>query len=110
VIETRLINSDASTGITRYMHYDHDLDQIRLETIQHMDPIAEENIRRRNEDSDWGPNKWKGDQHMVGHLPSVVCTQLARRGILDDPEAFAKWFNSSEADPWRAKTGSIPLR
>lgn len=110
MIETRLFDEDIASGIKRYFHYDHNTDEIIFETKQHLDPIAEEAKRIRNNDTDWGPNKWKGDWHLVGQIPSVVMTKLRREGIADDPEAFAKWFNSPEGDPYRAKTGKIPLR
>ena len=43
----------------------------------------------------------------VATMPVFVMENLKQRGIWDDPDAFDKWLNSSEATPWRVWGGSV---
>lgn len=46
-----------------------------------------------------------GDNKLLGRLPMIKVEELIRRGIYDDPDAFDKWWNSTEANPWRIWKG-----
>ena len=48
-----------------------------------------------------------GDMKLVGRLPVVIVEDLIRRGIYDDPDAFDRWWNSIEANPWRIWKGRL---
>lgn len=47
-----------------------------------------------------------GDKH-VARLPVPIYEDLKRRGIADDPDAFDRWLNSSEAAEWRIWQGMV---
>jgi hypothetical protein len=48
-----------------------------------------------------------GDNKVLGHLPAIIVQQLIHRGIFHDPDAFDRWWNSFEADPWRVWDGRV---
>jgi hypothetical protein len=52
-------------------------------------------------------NMRKTNNKKVATLPAFVVEDLTYRGIYNDPDAFDKWLNSSEADPWRVWKGRI---
>lgn len=49
----------------------------------------------------------RGDNKVLGRLPMIVVEDLIRRGIYDDPDAFDRWWNTTEANPWRIWGGRI---
>jgi hypothetical protein len=49
----------------------------------------------------------RGDNKVLGRLPAIVVEDLIRRGIYDDPDAFDRWWNTTEANPWRIWGGRI---
>ena len=82
----------------------HDLDAQRM-TIKSsqdvelvLDSIARDRELMRN-DNDEGK--------LVGRLPAVVVVDLINRGIFHDPDAFDRWWNSFEADPWKIWDGRV---
>lgn len=50
-----------------------------------------------------------GDSKLEGRLPMIIVEQLIARGIYDDPDAFNRWWQSTEADPWRIWRGNVRL-
>ena len=66
-----------------------------------MEPVLDSIARDQDIMANTGPNK------LLGRLPMIVVEDLIRRGIYDDPDAFDRWWNSIEANPWRIWRGSI---
>lgn len=48
-----------------------------------------------------------GDNKYLGTLPAVIVVDLMNRGIFHDPDAFDRWWNSTEANPWRVWKGTV---
>ena len=48
-----------------------------------------------------------GVNKLLGRLPLIVVEDLIKRGIYDDPDAFTRWWNTIEADPWRIYKGTV---
>jgi len=44
---------------------------------------------------------------LEGRLPMIIVEQLIARGVYYDPDAFNKWWRSSEANPWRIWGGKL---
>lgn len=48
-----------------------------------------------------------GDIEPTHRIPRIIYDQLKASGIADDDDAFRKWLNSSEATPWRIRSGTV---
>lgn len=73
----------------------------RIKSAQDVEPVLDSIARDQDIMANTGPNK------LLGRLPMIVVEDLIRRGIYDDPDAFDRWWNSIEANPWRIWRGSI---
>ena len=47
------------------------------------------------------------DMEPTHRIPRYMYDLLKLAGIADDDDAFRKWLNSSEATPWRIRTGYV---
>jgi hypothetical protein len=72
-----------------------------IRTDQDVEPVLDSIAR----DREIMPNS--GDNKVLGRLPAIVVEDLIKRGIYDDPDAFDRWWNTTEANPWRIWGGSI---
>lgn len=70
-------------------------------TTQDVEPVLAAVARDRETMRNNGHNK------KLGTIPAVVVADLINRGIFYDPDAFDRWWNSTEANPWRIWQGSI---
>ena len=73
----------------------------RIRTSQDVEPVLDSIARDREIMAQ------TGDSKLLGRLPMIVVEDLIKRGIYDDPDAFDRWWNSIEANPWRIWRGSI---
>ena len=87
-------------GIVRETIYDPGEGRLVVNLRQNVDEILA-GIKRSRETMRHGINK------VVAQLPAFVVENLTYRGIYDDRDAFDKWLNSSEADPWRIWKGRV---
>jgi hypothetical protein len=78
-----------------------DGDGFVIHTQMDVEPVLDSIAR----DREIMPNS--GDNKLLGRLPMIVVEDLIRRGIYDDPDAFDRWWNTIEANPWRIWKGSI---
>jgi hypothetical protein len=78
-----------------------DDDGFVIHTQMDVEPVLDSIAR----DREIMPNN--GDNKLLGRLPMIVVEDLIRRGIYNDPDAFDRWWNSIEANPWRIWGGSI---
>jgi hypothetical protein len=85
-------------GIERSTVFDDD--KLHLTISQDVEPILD-SIARDREIMTHGHNK------VLGRLPAIVVEALIRRGIYYDPDAFDRWWNSTEANPWRIWGGRV---
>ncbi|HJZ15744.1 MAG TPA: hypothetical protein VJ251_09870, partial [Stellaceae bacterium] len=69
-------------------------------TSMDVEPVLD-SIARDRELMTHGVNK------VVGRLPAIVVEDLIKRGLYYDPDAFDRWWNSYEADPWRIWKGQL---
>ena len=88
----------ARNGIVRETVVDED-GTILINTFQDLEPVLDSIARDRE------LYKNDGDNKVIGRLPMIKVEELIRRGIYDDPDAFDKWWNSTEANPWRIWKG-----
>lgn len=72
-----------------------------IRTDQDVEPILDSIARDREIMTNRGDNK------VLGRLPLLVVEDLIRREIYDDPDAFDRWWNSTEANPWRIWGGRV---
>jgi hypothetical protein len=85
-------------GVSRETIFDGE--RLTIETRQDVEPVLD-SIARDREIMRHGDNK------VVGRLPMIVVEDLIKRGIYDDPDAFDRWWNTTEANPWRIWRGWI---
>jgi hypothetical protein len=78
-----------------------DEEGFRVQTQMDVEPVLDSIARDREIMTNAGPNK------LLGRLPMIVVEDLIRRGIYDDPDAFDRWWNTTEANPWRIWKGRI---
>ena len=72
-----------------------------VRTAQDVEPILDSIARDREIMAQ------NGDSKLLGRLPMIVVEDLIKRGIYDDPDAFDRWWNSIEANPWRIWNGRV---
>lgn len=100
---TRIIDHDPITNITSYWH-DHGDGRESVWEEQSVHTLLEQNqaIRRTTKRRDrWGNGKY------VAEIPLIILTQLERDGILADPQAFNKWLDRPENQPFRTADASL---
>jgi hypothetical protein len=78
-----------------------DGDNLVIHTRMDVEPVLESIARDREIMPMNGPNK------LLGRLPMIVVEDLIRRGIYYDRDAFDRWWNTIEANPWRIYQGRI---
>ena len=90
-----------SDGIKKTMIWDdEDPSQFTIKTEQDIGEIVDGIARDRDIPQ-------TGDNRRIATLPVIVWEDLKKRGIADDDDAFRKWLNSSEATPWRIRSGTV---
>jgi hypothetical protein len=87
-------------GIVRETIYDPGEGRLVVQMHQNVDEIIA-GIERDRDNMKRTMNK------KVATLPAFVVEDLTYRGIYNDRDAFDKWLNSSEADPWRVWKGRV---
>jgi hypothetical protein len=88
----------ARDGIARETIFDGE--RLTIHTAMDVEPVLD-SIARDRELMTHGVNK------VVGRLPAIVVEDLIKRGLYYDPDAFDRWWNSYEADPWRIWKGRL---
>lgn len=92
----------ARDGLIRETLHDADRPEgFVIQTSQDVEPVLDSIHRDREIMAN------TGDMKLVGRLPAVIVEDLIRRGIYDDPDAFDRWWNSIEANPWRIWKGRV---
>lgn len=99
--ETRRLYSVHDGVIRETIVDDCEPSRLVVHTRQHLDEILDGIARDREL-----LNK-RGDNKHVARLPMTIVENLIERGIYDDPNAFDRWLNSSEATPWRIWPGRV---
>jgi hypothetical protein len=89
----------ARDGIERFTVYDDG--KLHVAISQDVEPILDSIARDRE------IMRNNGDNKLLGRLPAIVVENLIRRGIYDDPDAFDRWWNTVEANPWRIWKGRV---
>lgn len=103
-MESRILDTDPATGITRVFHYDHASDRFTIETRQNVTDVVEQNkLVANSERQDYR----KGDLHRVASIPLSVYYDLKKRGILDDQAAMRRWLNDRDNRVFRVKGGTV---
>jgi hypothetical protein len=87
-------------GIVRETIYDASEGRLVVNATQYLDQILDGVARDRE-------NMARSEFKKVATLPAIVVEDLIKREIYDDPDAFDRWLNSSEAEPWRVWQGRI---
>jgi|SRR5579864_43519 len=78
-----------------------DGETLTIHTQMDVEPVLD-SIKR---DREIMPNN--GVNKVLGRLPMIVVEDLIKRGIYDDPDAFDRWWNTTEATPWRIWGGRV---
>jgi hypothetical protein len=89
----------ARDGVSRETIFDGE--RLTIHTAMDVEPVLDSIARDREIMTQTGDNK------LLGRLPMIVVEDLIKRGIYDDPDAFDRWWNSIEANPWRIWQGRI---
>lgn len=77
-----------------------------VETVQDAEPIVEANKALANMYDERTP--FKGDGfHRVASIPLVIFFDLKKKGVLDDPKAFARWLNDRDNAAFRTRPGRV---
>jgi hypothetical protein len=88
----------ARDGVSRETIFDGE--RLTIHTSMDVEPVLD-SIARDRELMIHGVNK------VVGRLPAIIVENLIKRGLYYDPDAFDRWWNSYEADPWRIWKGRL---
>jgi hypothetical protein len=92
----------ARDGVARRTLFDSECpDGFVIHTAMDVEPVLDSIARDREIMPNNGVNK------LLGRLPMIVVEDLIRRGIYDDRDAFDRWWNTIEANPWRIWGGRI---
>lgn len=104
MIHKKLLDVDNFTGITEYFYYDDDTDQVRIEQVQNVDHIIEQNKAQLK---DTGKNTKWGEWSKVATIPISIWADLNQKGIVRDPVAFKKWLNDPDNRFFRTREGKV---
>jgi hypothetical protein len=100
VSEQRFLYQDRY-GVRRALVFDDERPaDVAVHTSQDVEPVLDA-IARDREIMPHGVNK------LAARLPMIVVEDLIKRGIYDDHDAFKKWLNGPEAEPWRIWKGRL---
>jgi hypothetical protein len=92
----------ARDGVVRRTLFDSERpDGFVIHTAMDVEPVLDSIARDRE------IMRNDGDAKVLGRLPLIVVEDLIRRGLYFDLDAFDKWWNSYEADPWRIWKGTV---
>ena len=91
---------DARNGVLRTMILDDASTTFTVQTTMDVEPILD-SIARDQETMRHGTNK------LAARLPVFIYEDLVHRGIVGDEDAFKKWLNGPEAEPWRIWKGQL---
>ena len=91
---------DARNGVLRTMIFDDASTTFTVQTTMDVEPILD-SIARDQETMRHGTNK------LAARLPVFIYEDLVHRGIVGDEDAFKKWLNGPEAEPWRIWKGQL---
>ena len=91
---------DARNGVSRTMIFDDASTTFTVQTTMDVEPILD-SIARDQETMRHGTNK------LAARLPVFIYEDLVHRGIVGDEDAFKKWLNGPEAEPWRIWKGVL---
>ena len=75
--------------------------KLHIATSMDIEPVLDSIARDREIMAQTGDNK------LLGRLPAIVVEDLIKRQIYDDPDAFDRWWNTIEANPWRIGGGRV---
>ena len=92
----------AGNGFTRTAIYDDSSPEMfHVEHRMDVEPVLDSIARDREIMLN------SGEVKLLGRLPMIVVEDLIRRGLYYDRDAFDRWWNSTEANPWRIWKGRI---
>jgi hypothetical protein len=106
-----LIWSNPVLGTRTY--FDHDEQDIVLETVQDIEPIIEANKAILNNVDASASSARFGDGKLVAQIPIVIMLQLVSKGILSpkfavlDEKRFSAWINDPENRYFRTFPGTV---
>lgn len=100
----RLFKHDPAAGITSYFHYDDATDKVTIETVQTLDAILEQNLRRRNNQTSL--DRW-GDGKIVASIPAIVHAELLASGKYRDQAYMRRWLNDPDNKKYRIFQGKV---
>ena len=78
-----------------------------LETQHDVQSIVDVAKALHNNESDYGPTRWKGDHHRVATIPMPIFMELDRLGITRDSKDFLKWLEKPDNSVFRTKPGKL---
>jgi hypothetical protein len=100
----RLFSRDATMGITKWFHYDEATEEVRIETVQELDPILEKNLKMRN--NQMRIDRW-GDGKIVASVPMVIYGEWVTSGKVNDQAFLTRWLNDPENLKFRTFKGKV---
>jgi hypothetical protein len=102
-MDSRVLDHNAETGITTYHHFDPITELSHLESVQDVTSIVEANkaLASHTPGKEW--------RH-TAQIPLVIYYELKRKGITDDPVAFAKWLDDRDNQVFRIWKGKLGRR
>lgn len=99
----RILSHDSATGITKYW-VDNGDGTYTIETDQNMSAIIDSNKKQHNATD---KHTKHGEWSKVASIPMSIYYDLKKKGIIDDPKAFAKWLNDPDNKYFRTRAGTV---
>lgn len=100
------VDRDAVTGAFSTIEYNDAADEYVVNQGQVVDHIFEQNKLEYNADKVLGTGK-DGFGQKVASIPLHIYFDLRKKGIVQDPKAFARWLNDPENRGVRTAPGSV---
>jgi hypothetical protein len=92
---------DVNENIVRVSHQDSDPNVAYFQTIEDVDPIIESAKLHREAVTR------KDNFRHVARVPITIYEQAVREGWADDQDAWRRWLNAHENQPFRVWEGTV---
>lgn len=105
MIEKRLFDVNEQQAIQRIWHYNHETDEITIQTQQDVTDVIEANKAVYNAVDEKA--NWKGEWHLVASIPESLYYKMKAEGKIDDQEYMKKWLNDPDNQFFRTRPGKV---
>ena len=103
----RFMERNDFLGTTKYWHYDPDTDTARIETVQDVEQLLDQNVAEYNEYTSLDRWTEKGIGRKVASIPMTVYSELLASGKIHDQAYMRRMLNDNGFRKFRTSPGRV---